>query len=154
MKKLPYISCFIVVQINNQIKKFYFDEVIDYKDYSNPDFEEHKQYMCRLALVDDKSANDLFVLMCQAYLNSKAVLKEFKSIAKESCNQSSDLCVTLVVDIHTKKDGGATIQICTLANDEKRDAFNYLAQFISDNNMKFFMSNLTTEQQDLLFDIA
>ena len=41
MKKLPYASCFIVVQINKQIKKFYFNEVIDYKDYSNPDFEEH-----------------------------------------------------------------------------------------------------------------
>ena len=154
MKKLPYSSCFILVLINNQIKKFYFDEVIDYKDYSNPDFEEHKQYMCQLAFVDDKSANELFALMFQAYLNSEAVIKEFKSIARESCNQSSDLCVTLVFDIHTKTDGGATIQIFTLANDEKRDAFNYLAQFISDNNMKFFMQELSFEQQDLLFDIA
>jgi hypothetical protein len=154
MKKLPYASCFIVVQINKQIKKFYFNEVIDYKDYSNPDFDDHKQYMCQLAFVDDKSADELFVLMCQAYLNSKAVLKEFKAIAKKSCNQSFDLCVTLVVDIHTKIDGGATIQICTLANDEKRDAFNHLSQFISENNMKFFMQSLTNEQQDLLFDFA
>ena len=154
MKKLPYTSCFIVVQINNHIKKFYFDEVIDYKDYSNPNFEEHKKHMCQLAFVNDKSADELFVLMCQAYLNSKAVLKEFKSIAKKSCGQSSDLCVTLIVDIHTKNNGGATIQICTLADDEKRDAFNHLAQFISDDNMKIFMQRLTNEQQDLLFDIA
>ena len=154
MKILPYTSCFIVVQINNHIKKFYFDEVINYSNYSNPNFEEHKKYMCQIALVDDKSADKLFILMCQAYLNAKDVIKEFKSIAKESCNQSSDLCVSLVVDIHTKKNGGASIQICTLANDEKRDAFNHHAQFISHNNMKFFMQSLTTEQQDLLFDIA
>ena len=154
MKKLPYTSCFIVVQINNQIKKFYFDEVINYNNYSNPNFEEQKKYMCQLALVDDKSADKLFVLMCQAYLNAKDVIKEFKYIAKESCNQSSDICVSLVVYINTKKDCGASIQICTLANDEKRDAFNHHAQFISDNNMKFFMQELSFEQQDLLFDIA
>ena len=154
MKKLPYTSCFIVVQINNHIKKFYFDEVIDCKDYSNPNFEELKKHMCQLAFVNDKSADELFVLMCKAYLNSKAVLKEFKSIAKKSCDQSSDLCVSLIVDIHTKNNGGATIQICTLADDEKRDAFNHLAQFISDDNMKIFMQRLTDEQQDLLFDIA
>lgn len=154
MKKLPYSSCFIVVQINNKIKKFYFDEVINYKNYSNPNFEEHKQFMCQLAFVNDKSADELFVLMCQAYLNSKSVLKEFKSIAKKSCDQSSDLCVTLIVDIHTKNDGGATIQIFTLANNEKREAFNHLAQFISDNNMRFFLDKLTIKQQDLLFDFA
>ena len=62
--------------------------------------------------------------------------------------------MTLVVDMYMKEDGGATLQIFTLANDDKRDAFNYLAQFISDNNMKFFMKSLNTEQQDLLFDFA
>ena len=140
MKKLPYTSCFIIVQIDKYIKKFHFDEVIDYRDYSNPDFEELKQYIGQMVLIDDKSAKD--------------VIKEFKSIAKETCTQSSDLCVTLVVDMYMKEDGGATLQIFTLANDDKRDAFNYLAQFISDNNMKFFMKSLNTEQQDLLFDFA
>jgi hypothetical protein len=154
MKNLPYKSCFIVVQINNQIKKFYFDEVINYRDYSNPVFEHLKQYIGQMALTDDKTAEELLISLCQEYLNSKDVIKEFKSIAKETCAQSSDLCVTLIVDMHMKDDGGATLQICALANDEKRDAFNYLAQFISDNNMKFFMRNLTTEQQDLLFDFA
>ena len=154
MKKLPYTSCFIIVQIDKYIKKFHFDEVIDYRDYSNPDFEELKKYIGQMVLIDDKSAEELLISLCQSYLNSKDVIKEFKSIAKETCTQSSDLCVTLVVDMYMKEDGGATLQIFTLANDDKRDAFNYLAQFISDNNMKFFMKSLNTEQQDLLFDFA
>ena len=140
--------------LSKQIKKFYFDEVINYKEYSNPNFSEHKKTMLEIALVDDDSAEKLFMLLCQAYLNAKLVIKEFKSISNINCKNSSDLCVTLIVDMHTNEDGGGSIQIVTLANDEKRDAFNYLAQFISDNNMKFFMQELSFEQQDLLFDIA
>jgi len=154
MKNLPYSSCFVVVQINNKIKKMYFDEVINYKDYSNPDFFEHKKTMLEIALVDDDSAEKLFMLMCQAYLNAKLVIKEFKSISKMKCNNSSDLCVTLIVDMHTNEDGGGSIQIVTLANDEKRDAFNYIAQFISDSKMQKHLDALTIEQQDLLFDFV
>lgn len=154
MKKLPYTSCFVIVQVDSFIRKMFFDKVIDYKDYSNPDFNEHKKVMAQMAVVDNKYADELFMQLVQAYLNSTKVIKEFKLIANETCESTSELCVTLIVDVHVNEDDSGTIEICTLANDEKRDGFNYIAQYVSDEGMGVFVRSLTVMQQDLLFDFA
>jgi len=154
MKKLPYKNVFVVVQINNNIKKIYFDEVINYKKYSDPDFYEHKKCMLEIAIVEDKSAEKLFMLLAQAYLNSMKVIQEFKSISNSSCFSSSDLCVTLIVDMHVKADRSGTIQIDTWAHDENSDAFNLIGKYASNATMRKFIESLSVEQQDLLFDLA
>jgi hypothetical protein len=158
MKNLPYSSCFVVVQINNKIEKMYFDEIVKYADHTDYYLNAFKEYFVSIALSKDndseKEVKELYMFVAQAYLNSKIVIKEFKSISKTNCKNLSDLCVTLIVDIHEKKDGGASIQFVTLANDEKRDAFNYIAQFVSDSKMQKYLDALTIEQQDLLFDFV
>lgn len=154
MKNLPYTSCFVVVQINNSIRKMFFDEVVDYENYSDPDFTDHQACMAQMAFAHGQCADELFMLLCQAYLNANSVIKEFNSISVESCSKSTDMCVSLIVDINETYDGGATIEIVTLANDEKSDAFNYIAEHLSEKTVDKFVDSLTVEQQDLLFDFA
>jgi hypothetical protein len=154
MKNLPYKNLFVVLQINNSIKKIFFDEVVDYKNYSDVDFDEHKTCMAQVAVVDDKSAEELFVLLCQTYVNTKAVVKEFKSIAKKNCFLSSEMTVTLIFDLHINADDSGTVQIDTWAHDENRDAFNEISKYASDATMAKFVQNLSVEKQDLLFEFV
>lgn len=158
MKNLPYSSCFVVVQINNKIEKMYFDDIVKYTDYTDCHLNSFKEYFVSIAFSKDydseKEIKKLYMFVAQAYLNAKSVIKNYRAIAKNTCKNSSDLCVTLVIDIHEKENDGASIQIVTLANDEKRDAFNYIAQFISDSKMQKHLDALSIEQQDLLFDFV
>ena len=154
MKKLPYKNLFVVLQINNSIKKIFFDEVVDYKNYSDVNFDEHKTCMAQVAVVDDKSAEELFVLLCQTYVNTKSVIKEFKAIAKSKCFLSSEMTVTLIFDLHINADDSGTVEIHTWAHDENRDAFNEIAKFASNETMKNFVESLSIKQQDLLFEFV
>ena len=152
MKNLPYKNMFVVLQINNSIKKIFFDEVINYKDYSNLDFNEQKKHMYEMALMDDKSAYELFMLLCQSYLNSKVVIKEFKSISKDRCFLKSDLCVSLIFHLNVNADKSGTILIDTWAHDENSGAFNEIAKYASDAAMTKFVHGLSAEKQDLMFE--
>lgn len=153
MKELPYKHCFVILQINNKIEKIFFENVIDYKDYSNPNFDDHKSMMASIALIKDKSAEELFMLMNQSYLNSKKVIDEFKKISRREKLINNNACVLLIVDIHEFEDGSGTIQICTKAFNDKSDGFNYMANNLSESTMHNFVFSLSTEMQDELFDI-
>ena len=158
MKNLPYSSCFVVVQINNKIEKMYFDEIVKYADHTDYYLNAFKEYFVSIALSKDndseKEVKELYMFVAQAYLNAKSVIKNYRAIAKNTCEKSSDLCVTLIIDIHEKENDGASIQFVTLANDEKRDAFNYIAKFVSDSKMQKYLDALSIEQKDLLFDFV
>lgn len=153
MKKLPYKYCYVVLQINNEIEKIFFEPVIDYEDYCDPDFDEHKKCMAQVAAVRHKAGDELLMLLSQSYLNSKAVINEFKRKAKRNFVRGVDACVLLVVDMQEDTDGGGSIKICTDAFDDKRDAFNYIAEFASDSSMEKFVFSLSNKMQDILFDI-
>ena len=158
MKNLPYSSCFVVVQINNKIEKMYFDEIVKYADHTDCYLDAFKEYFVSIAFSknydSEKEVRESYMFVAQAYLNAKSVIKNYRDIAKNTCKKSSDLCVTLIIDIHEKENDSASIQVVTLANDEKRDAFNYIAQFISDSKMQKYLDALSIEQQDLLFDFV
>lgn len=153
MKKLPYKHCFVILQINNNIKKIFFDNVVNYEKFSNPNYNEHKSMTASVALVEGESAEKLFMLLNQSYLNSKKVINEFKDISKRKCVKDKNACVLLIVDIHEFEDGSGTIQICTNAFDDKKDGFNHIAEHLSHSTMENFVDSLSNEMQDELFDI-
>lgn len=153
MKKIPYKHCYVVLQINSKIEKIFFENVINYKCHSNPDFDEHKSTMASVAAVKDECADKLFMLLVQSYLNSKKVINEFKQIAIKKSVTNKDASVLLVVDLHEFEDGSGSIQICTKAFNDKKSAFNYLGSHLNHSTMKRFVDSLSTEMQDELFDI-
>jgi len=154
MKKLPYKNMFVVLQINDSIRNIFFDELIDYENYSDVDFDEHLTFMAQVAVVNDDSARELFLLLCQSYLNTKTVIKEFKSMMKDDCLSSSEMCVTLIFDLQINDDDTGTVQIDTWAHEDKRDTFNDIANYASDVAMSKLIEGLSIEHQNLLFEIA
>lgn len=150
MKKLPYKTCFVVMKLNGSIRKIFFSEVENYENYSNFKFDDHLQFIAKNTVDDDRNADNLFVLGCESYLNTKEAIKLFKADAKNKCFLKSQMCVVLVFDVNAGEDE-LNIHISVGAYDGKSDAFNDIAALVSNETMKCFVDGLSLEQSDLLF---
>ena len=153
MKKLPYKTCFVVVKFNGSVNKLFFGEVENQDGYSEFSFDNHLKFIAKNALDDDDDSDNLFILCCELYLNSKEAINYFKKDAKKKCFLKSEMCAFLVFDI-VVDDSGLTIEISVNAYDENRGAFNDIAELVSHETMKDFVDGLSVEQQDLLFEIV
>ena len=151
MQKLPYKNMFVVVILNGLIRKIFFDEVRNFDNYSNLDFDDHHKFIAKLAENNDSHAENLFIHCCESYLNNKEAIRLFKIDAKKNCRLKSQMCVVLIFDI-SSDENELNIQLLVNAYDENRGAFNYIAKQVSHEFMKSFVDGLSREQQDLLFE--
>jgi len=160
MKKNPYVNCFVVLKVNNSIKRIFFDEVKNYKNYSNVDFNNHIDDVISSAFTNDVAAKARLMLACESYLNSKHAINAFKADAENTCFLKSNMCVSLVIDIEVdearsdESSVSGEFEINVYAYDENRSAFNDIAILVSDKTMKNFVESLSVKQQDLLFEFV
>lgn len=155
MKKLPYKTCFIVFKINDSISKFFFGEVDNFDGYSEFNFDKHIGCIVDTAISqDDDDMDNLMLLCCESYLNSKEAIKLFKANAKKSCFLKSEMCASLEFNIKTHDDDSFDVEIAVNAYDENRGAFNDIAAQVEHETMCTFVEGLSVEQQDLLFEFV
>jgi hypothetical protein len=155
MKKLPYKTCFVVVKFNGSVNKLFFSAVENNGNYSDFSFDNHLLFIAKNALDDDADADadNLFMLCCESYLNTKEAISNFKKDAKNKCFLKSEMCALLTFDINVD-DSGLIIDISVNAYDENRGAFNDVASLVSYETMKCFIEGLSVEEQDSLFEFV
>ncbi len=153
MKKLPYKTCFVVMKLNGSVRKIFFSGVENFDNYSNFNFDDHLQFIAKNTVDDDSNADNLFMLCCESYLNTKEAIKMFKADAKNKCFLKSQMCVILIFDVNADENN-LNIQISLSAHDENSGAFNDIAALVSDKTMTCFVEGLSVEQQDLLFEFV
>jgi hypothetical protein len=156
MKKLPYKTCFIVFKINDSVSKFFFGKVENFDGYSDFNFDNHIDCIVDASFSeDDDDMDNLMLLCCESYLNSKEAIKIFKANAKKSCFLKSEMCASLEFNIKTHDDDDSfDVEIEINAYDENRGAFNSIATQVNHEDMSSFIEALSVEQQDLLFEFV
>jgi len=155
MKKLPYKTCFIVFKNNDEITKFFFGKVENFDGYSSFNFDNHIDCIVETSLSEgDDDMDNLMLLCCESYLNSKEAIKLFKASAKKSCFLMSEMCALLEFNIKTHDDDSFDVEIEINAYDENRGAFNNIATQVKHETMSSFIEALSVEQQDLLFEFV
>ena len=72
--KILYKKYVLIVKINNNVEKIFFDNVINYKTRSVDDCGMQEEYMAVMAVCNSDAHDQMCKLSCQSYLNNNIII--------------------------------------------------------------------------------